>query len=128
MDKKIVLSTLWIFLTVNFVFCDVFTLMHSEDLRKILTGNVDGIQMSQQFLLGFAFIMEIPMLMILFSRVLRYPSNRILNVVFSILLAIVQIWSLTAGGNTLHYWFFSIIEIATLFSILFLAWFWKKEG
>jgi hypothetical protein len=123
-----VLSTLWIFLTVNFIFCDVFTLMHSEDLRKILTGNVDGIQMSQQFLLGFAFIMEIPMLMILVSRVLRYPSNRILNVVFSILLAIVQIWSLTAGGNTLHYWFFSIIEIATLFSILFLAWFWKKEG
>ena len=127
MDKKIVLSTLWIFLTVNFVFCDVFTLMHSEDLRKILTGNVDGIQMSQQFLLGFAFIMEIPMLMILVSRVLRHPSNRILNVVFSVLLAIVQIWSLTAGGNTMHYWFFSIIEIATLISILLLASFWKNE-
>jgi hypothetical protein len=128
MDRKQLLSNLWIFLTVNFIFCDVFTLMHSEDLKKILTGNVDGTQISQQFLLGFAFIMEIPMLMILVSRVLRHPSNRILNVVFSVLLAIVQIWSLTAGGNTMHYWFFSIIEIATLISILLLAWFWKKEG
>ena len=128
MDRKQLLSNLWIFLTVNFIFCDVFTLMHSEDLRKILTGNVDGIQMSQQFLLGFAFIMQVPMLMILLSRLLRYTTSRILNIVCSVLLAIVQIWSLTAGGNTLHYWFFSIVEIATLFSILFLVLFWKKEG
>jgi len=127
MDRKVLLSTLWIFLTVNFIFCDVFTLMYSEDLRKILTGNVDGTQISQQFLLGFAFIMQIPMLMILLSRLLRYTTCRILNIVFSVLLAIVQIWTLTSGGNTLHYWFFSIIEIATLISILFLAWFWKKE-
>jgi len=38
MDKKTLLSTLWIFLTVNFIFCDVFTLMNSEDLKNLLKG------------------------------------------------------------------------------------------
>ena len=27
-DKKTLLSTLWILLTLNFIFCDVFTLMY----------------------------------------------------------------------------------------------------
>jgi hypothetical protein len=27
----------------------------------------------------------------------------------------------------MHYWFFSVIEIATSFLIVYLAWTWKKE-
>ena len=38
MDKKILLSTLWIFLVVNFIFCDVFGLHHAEYLKDILSG------------------------------------------------------------------------------------------
>jgi len=126
MDKKTLLSTLWIFLTVNFIFCDVFTLMHSEDLKNLLNGNVDGMQLTQEFLLSFAIMMEIPMLMILLSRLLKYKSNRILNLIFGGLLAIIQIWSLTVGNITLHYWFFSIVEIITCISIVWIAWKWTK--
>ncbi len=124
MDKKVLLSTLWLFLTVNFIFCDVFTLMHSEDLKNLLAGGVDGMQITQEFLLGFAFVMEIPMLMILLSRLLKYKLNRIMNLIFGVLLAIVQIWSLTVGDTTLHYSFFSIIEIVTCISIVVVAWKW----
>ncbi|MBK1439980.1 hypothetical protein JHJ32_08290 [Parapedobacter sp. ISTM3] len=127
MDKKVLLSTLWIFLTVNFIFCDVFTLMHADDLKNILNGRVGDMQITQEFLLAFAVMMEIPMLMILLSRLLRYQSNRILNLIFGILLAIIQLWSLTVGGNTLHYWFFSIVEIAACIGIVWSAWKWKKE-
>lgn len=125
-DKKTLLSTLWIFLTVNFIFCDVFTLMHSEDLKNLLNGSVDGLQITQEFLLGFALMMEIPMLMILLSRLLKYKSNRILNLIFGVLLAIIQIWSLTVGNTTLHYGFFSIVEIATCISIVLVAWKWTN--
>lgn len=127
MDKKVWLSTLWIFLTVNFIFCDVFTLMHSEDLKNLLNGSVGGMPITQEFLLGFAFLMEIPMLMILLSRVLKYPLNRTLNLVSGLLLALVQSWSLTVGDTTLHYSFFTVIEIATCLSIVWIAWNWKEN-
>jgi hypothetical protein len=126
MDKKVLLSTLWIFLVVNFIFCDVFGLHHAEYLKDILNGSADGIQINQEFLLYFSIVMEIPMAMILVSRFLTPKYNRILNITFGILLAIIQAWSLTVGSVTLHYCFFSVIEIATCISIVWIAWKWKR--
>ena len=125
MDKRNLLSLLWVFLVVNFIFCDVFTLMYSEDLKKIITGTVDGIDLNQEFLLTFAFIMEIPMLMIIFSKVLRPKLNKVLNITFALFLALIQFWSLTAGPVTLHYIFFSIIEIGACLTIAVMAWTWS---
>jgi hypothetical protein len=128
MKREQLLSLLWIFLTVNFIFCDVFTLMYSEELRKILSGKIGEMEITQEFLLTFALIMEIPMLMIILSRVVKRKINRILNVVFSLLLIIVQAGSLTADDNSLHYIFFSIVEISTLIAIVWLAIGWKDTS
>ncbi len=125
MNNKSLLSTLWIVLVVNFMFCDIFTLMHSEDLENLLKGSIDGVPISQGFLLTFAIVMEIPIAMILISRLLKPKPNRIINVISGVLLAIVQLWSLTIGNVTLHYWFFSIIEITLCISIVVIAWRWK---
>jgi hypothetical protein len=128
MKREQLLSLLWIFLTVNFIFCDVFTLMYSEELRKILSGKIGEMEITQEFLLTFALIMEIPMLMIILSRVVKRKINRILNVVFGLLLIIVQAGSLTADDNSLHYIFFSIVEISTLIAIVWLAIGWKDTS
>ena len=125
MNNKSLLSTLWIVLVVNFMFCDIFTLMHSEDLENLLKGSIDGVPISQGFLLTFAIVMEIPIAMILISRLLKPKPNKIINVISGVLLAIVQLWSLTVGNVTLHYWFFSIIEITLCISIVVIAWRWK---
>jgi len=42
MNKKVLFSTLWIFVTVNYIFCDVFTLFHSESLKQLMTGEMGG--------------------------------------------------------------------------------------
>ena len=124
-ETRTLLSTSWIFLTVNFIFCDVFTLMHAEDLRNLLEGKAGDMEITQEFLLAFAIIMEIPMLMILLSRMLPRRINRMLNLVAGIFLAFIQTWSLTVGEQTLHYVFFSIVEIATLLYIVWTAWRWR---
>ncbi|MEM8965654.1 MAG: DUF6326 family protein [Bacteroidota bacterium] len=126
-NTKALLSTIWVFLTVNFIFCDVFTLMYLEDLRQILNGKAGDVELTQEFLLSFAIIMEIPMVMILLSRVLSYKLNRILNIAFGVLLVLVQLGSLFADDNSLHYIFFSIIEVSTLLYIVWLAWHWKNS-
>ena len=125
MDKRILLSTLWIFLTVNYIFCDVFTLMYSEELKQILIGKVGEIEITQSFLLTFAVIMEIPMVMIFLSRILKFNINRVLNIIAGIILTIIQTGSLFAGTPSLHYIFFSIIEIATTLFIVWFALKWK---
>ena len=102
--------------------------MHAEDLRNILNGETGDIEITQEFLLAFAFIMEIPMIMIVFSRFLKYKVNRILNIVFGAFLLIIQAWSLTTGDNSFHYIFFSFIEVLTCALIIWIALKWKKEN
>jgi hypothetical protein len=127
MNIKSKLSILWIFLSVNFIFCDVFTLMHAKDLQNILNGKIGDIEITQEFLLAFAVIMEIPMIMIVLSRLLKRRINRILNIAFGFFLLFIQSWSLTTGDNSLHYIFFSIVEVLTCVLIISYAWNWKSD-
>jgi len=75
-DRKAILSTLWIFVMFNYLYCDVMSLMDPEFLKKYMTGNVGGVHVTQGFLLGAAVLMEIPIAMVLLSRVLGYKANR----------------------------------------------------
>jgi hypothetical protein len=127
MDKKVLLSTLWIFLVVNFIFCDVFTLHLSDTLKALITGEMNGFVIGQEFLLAFAVVMELAMVMIVLSRILPYKMNRIFNIIIGTILAILQTWTVVGEGTTLHYYFFSVIEIATCISIVWVAWKWKNS-
>lgn len=80
-NRKVILSTLWIFATLNYLYCDVVGLMNPDMLRQYLTGSVNGIHMTQGFLLGAGILVEIPMAMVLLSRALGYSANRWANVV-----------------------------------------------
>jgi hypothetical protein len=126
-ERKVILSTLWIFATVNYIFCDVVTLMNPEDLKQILTGTVGNVQMNQGFLLGAAIMMEIPFVMILLSRLLKYKANRWANIIAGSIMTLIQISSLFAGSAlSLHYIFYSIIEISCTLFIVWYAWRWVK--
>jgi len=50
--KNSKLSTLWIFATLNYLYCDVVTLMDPGLLKQFLAGNVGGMDVSQGFLLA----------------------------------------------------------------------------
>ena len=126
-DRKTLLSVLWIFLTVNYLYCDIFSLHHAETLQQFLTGEAGGMKLTEEFLLFFAFIMQIPMVMILLSRYLVYRPNKYFNIVAAIITGSIQSFTLYMGG-TLHYIFFSLIEISIAMSIVFIAATWKKEN
>ncbi|PIB30701.1 hypothetical protein BFP77_03840 [Maribacter sp. 4U21] len=126
-DKKIkeTLSILWIFLTVNYIFCDVFSLYLAETLKDLMSGKMGGIEFTQEFLLLFSMIMEIPILMIVLSKLLKPRINKWLNIIVGLMLLIVQVVSLITGENYKHYIFFSIIEIVTLIIIIGISFTWK---
>jgi hypothetical protein len=120
------LSTLWIFVMFNYLYCDVLALMDAESLKGFLNGNVGGIEVTQGFLLSASILMEIPMAMVLLSRVLNYRANRWANIIAGTLMTVVQISSLFFGSSpTSYYLFFSVIEMSCT---AFIAWYaWKSR-
>jgi len=124
-DRKVILSTLWIFVTLNYLYCDVLSLMSAELLNALLTGEVGGINMNETTLLLAAVLMEIPIALVLLSRVLKYKANRWANIIAGLIKTIVMIGTLLMGVSY-HYIFFATIEIATTIFIVWYAWTWTK--
>jgi hypothetical protein len=125
-DRKAILSALWIFATLNYLYCDVVGLMDPDLLRQYLTGSVNGIQMTQGFLLGAGILIEIPMALVLLSRVLSYRANRWTNVAAGSVMTVVQCLTLVLTPPAGYYIFFSIIEIACTAFIVWYAWTWPR--
>jgi hypothetical protein len=125
-DTKILLSTLWIFAILNYLYCDIMGIMDVNLLKQYLTGNVNGMEMNENFLLGAAILMEIPIAMVLLSRILNYKTNRWANIIAGIIMTLVQIATLLAGTPAKYYIFCSIVEIATTIFVVWRALQWKN--
>ena len=123
-DMKVKLSALWTFAILNYLYCDVLGLTDPNVLRQLISGT-GPIQMTQGFLLGAAILMEIPIAMVLLSRVLKFKANRLANIVAGLIMSGVQISTLFVGTPTIYYVFFSIIEIACTLFIVWYAWQWN---
>jgi hypothetical protein len=122
-DLKSKLSTLWIFAVLNFVYCDVLTLYDHVFIKQAST-----VQYTQGFLVGAAILVEIPMAMVLLSRILKNPANRWANILAGGMMTIVQAATLFVGTPTMYYVFFSVIEISTTAVIVWMAWKWNDSA
>lgn len=120
-NPKAVLSTLWIFAILNYLYCDVEGLMDPKLLKQYVAGNINGIHITQGFLLAAAVLMEIPIAMTFLSRVLATGANRWANIIAGSVMTVVQATSLFMGTPTLYYVFFSILEIACTSFVVFYA-------
>ncbi|WP_425392498.1 DUF6326 family protein [Ekhidna sp.] len=123
-DRKVILSTLWIFVTLNYLYCDVLSLMSAEMLSALLTGTIAGINMNETTLLAAGVIMEISIAMVLLSRVLKYKINRLANIIAGFIKTLIMVGTLLMGGASYHYMFFAAIEIATTIFIVWYTWTW----
>ncbi|MCK8060919.1 MULTISPECIES: DUF6326 family protein [unclassified Fusibacter] len=123
------LSTLWIFLSLNYILCDVLSNMEMEALNGLLIGNIGGIELTQGFILIAGISLEIPFLMVVLSRILPFKSNRMMNMIVPVLMIVYQLGSFAVGTDaTLHYMFFSAVEILANLVILGLAIKWKPAS
>jgi len=121
------MSKIWVFLSLSYIFCDVLTNMEMSVLRMLFEGNITGIPMTQGFLLFAGLSLQIPFLMVILATILPYRVNRITNIAAAILMIIYQLVSFFMGSDiTLHYVYFSAVEILGNAAIVVLALRWKK--
>jgi hypothetical protein len=122
-DTKILLSLLWIFLAVNYIYRDILSNMEAGTLQGYLAGNIGEITITQGFLLAGAIMMEIPFIMIVLSRVLKGAANRWTNIIAGILMVVIEVGTMGVGTlPTMHYLFYSAIVIPCNLFIAGYAW------
>jgi hypothetical protein len=125
-DKKALFSTAWIFATLNYLYCDLISLMDPLVLKQFLEGSVGDLRITPAFLLGASVLMEIPISMAILSRLLKHGANRWANIISGAVMTLVQCASLFFGSEaTLYYAFFSVIEITCTVLIVWFAIRWK---
>jgi hypothetical protein len=116
-DRRVMLSLLWLFVTLNYIYCDVVAVM--DPVKRA------PFQLTPEFLLGASILVEIPIAMVLLSRVLKYGANRWANIIAGAIMTAVQILSLFVAIPAMYYVFFSVIEIACTAFIVWYAWTWS---
>lgn len=124
-DRKIILSTLWIFAMLNYLYADVFSVYFNPEAQQQAQEFTAG---SPGVILVFAVLMETAMAMVLLSRILGYRANRWTNVVVAVLHTASVTWTLIDSKPELFYAFFAAIEIACTLFIIWYAWSWKREA
>jgi hypothetical protein len=118
-DMKVRLSTLWIFVLFNMVFADIVGLLNPGALEQMM-----AMKPAQGLLLVFSILVEIPIAMIVLSRLLKYRANRWANIIAGI---ITILWVIGGGNISVSYIFFATIEVACMLLIIWYAWKWTEQ-
>lgn len=124
MDIKALLSTLWIFVLFNMIFRDLHEFGRPGFLEEIMTGVVNGVQITEGLMLIGGIMAEIPISMVLLSRVLKYRVNRWANIIAG---AITIAMIINNGVKDLDDIFFAAIEIIALSVVIWCAWKWRRQ-
>jgi hypothetical protein len=123
-DKKVTLSTLWVFVMFCIAYADIIGFIEPGTLENIINGNV-GFELTPAIILIFSLFQAIPIAMILVSRWFRRDVNRWLNIVASVLTLLYVL----GGGNweSASYPVFAALEVVAMLGIIWLAWNWRND-
>ena len=125
-SRRTVLFTTWVFVMFLYIYGDILTLMDPMMLAQILAGEVDGIVISEKFLLAASVLMTLPISMVLLTQLTPYRIARISNIAIGLLKTAVVAATLFTPFTS-YYLFMSCLEISTTLTIVWLAWSWRQD-
>jgi Sec-independent protein secretion pathway component TatC len=123
-DMKVLLSTLWIFVLLNVIFRDIHEFISPGFIQELMAGTVNGIQISEELLFLGGIMVEVPIAMVLLSRILQYRVNRWANMIAGVFTILVVFSNVPTDFDDI---FFEIIEVVSLLLIVWFAWKWPKQ-
>jgi len=126
-DRKMILSTVWIFVTLNYLYADVLVLLGKAGPITAEEAELVNTLSTPEMLLIAAIFLEMAMVMILLSRLLEYGINRWANIVVATLHIVGVLASLFVVTPPIFYSFFVIVEVIALLFIARYAWSWKNS-
>lgn len=109
------LSTLWVFILLNMFLRDLHEFPTEGYIHELMS-----LKISQKAMLFYAFMGEIPILMVLLSRVLNNTANKWANTLAVIVTSLGVVYTLPSGD--MDEVFFAIVDSAAFVIILITAW------
>lgn len=109
------LSTLWTFILFNMLLRDLHEFPTEGYIEELM-----ALKLSDKIMLFYAFIVEIPILMVLLSRILDNTANKWANIIAGSV-SLLGIMS-TLPSADLDDFFFAIVNAIAIVTIFYLAW------
>lgn len=109
-DIRTKISILWIVVMFNMVYADIVGFLNPGTLEQMM-----AMKPSQELLLVFSILIEIPIAMIFLSRILKPKVNGMVNIGAS---AITILWIIGGGTLSASYIFFASIEVISMLAII----------
>ena len=127
-NRRLIYSSLWVFASLNYLYADLVGLMDHNMLSQYLTGEVNGMEMSPEFLTVAAAFMQIPMANIFLPHVIKNDNTlRWIQIASGAIMTLVQTSTLFVDEPAPYYALFSGVEIATTTYITIDAFNWKTR-
>lgn len=124
---RTILSTLWVVLMLNMIYVDVLSqnIPGSKEEMLAFAGDTP----ISQLMFFAAIIIEIPILMVLFSRILTWKINRWVNMVVAVLM-IAFVVGPEIGNPAVnpHYLLMGGIEVLCMLAVIIVAWRFVEEN
>lgn len=121
LDRKILLSTLWVFILMNMIYADIVGQLKPGYFELVAKMSQE---LSAEMVLIFSVLLEIPIGLILLSRILPRKANRVVNFV-GVPISIAYVVFGGMDSPPVSYLFFGGVEIATMLVIMTITWRWK---
>ena len=119
-DAPSLLSTLWIYVLLNMIFRDLHQFASPGFIEELMS-----LEVAEAYVLIFGIILEIPIIMVVLSRILRAKVNKWANIIA------VGIFSLsmlsTLAGADMDDIFFMLMELLGFVAIIKIAWDLPKQ-
>ena len=125
LETKIKLSTLWIVVLFNMLFRDIHEFLRTGYLEELLAMTSNGAQISEGLLLAAAIVLEIPIIMIFLTQILKVKANRWANMIVAAFMIVATISNnLTPDLDAM---FFFGAAFAALLFVIWYAWRWSND-
>ncbi|WP_343486150.1 DUF6326 family protein [Allomuricauda sp. d1] len=113
-EARPLLSTLWIFILLNMIFRDLHQFASEGFIEEIMS-----LKISEELLLVYGFVLEIPILMVVLSRILNDKANKWANTIAVLITGLGMLSALASAD--MDDIFFTIMEFAAFTGIIIIA-------
>jgi len=119
-ETQSLLSTLWVFVLLNIIFRDLHQLGKKGFIEEIMTGVINGVKITDELALVGGVLAEIPIMMVLLSRILNDRANKWANVIAGIIT--LAVFASAAPYADMDDVFHMVIEVVAILWIFRIAW------
>lgn len=114
-NPQSLLSTLWVFVLLNMIFRDLHEFLNGGFIEELMS-----LKVSEQEMLFYGFVLELPISMVLFSRILNDKANKWANISVASITMLGMLSNLQSAD--MDDIFFTAVNLIAFLVIIWIAW------